>query len=1212
MKHPGDEMIDKQTSAELLCDRFHGLILAWSPRSQHSFFQIFSVHTVAEVVMTISSPQAEYTNEVRFAIVMYGGVSLAIYINGITQELLRLVRSTAEAANDENGARICLTGAQTGLPETQRKQVELNGTERVYRLVSLLTADKRLLAEVCQLAKDTKGVAPPNKLTEKLDALLADNNRPINLRFVVDILSGTSAGGINAIYLAKALANNQGIDQLKKLWIDEGDINVLINDKRSVSGLQLQNQVPPQSLLNSRRMYLKLLKSFNDMEALNPSQDKFNSPYVDEIDLFITTTDLAGMPLPIRLSDTVVYERRHRNVFHFKYASPESGEDRNDFVGENNPFLAFAARCTSSFPFAFEPMRLSDIDEVLDGFKDYRGINKEELKAKWQRFFKEKIADESSKGVQFSERAFGDGGYLDNKPFTYATETLGRRYAALPVDRKLIYIEPSPEHPEEDALNQPRPDALKNVKAALLDLPSYETIREDLQRLIQRNVLINRINRITTAVDKDHDHASASEKRPELKAGEWETLDLAGMVNKFGVYYLPYRRLRIAAVTDALAKLIARILRMEEESAEFVAVRVLIRAWREEKYPDYHRTNSIPAPEGTELTAEEKEEGKYTANQLLVHYDFAYWLRRLNFIRRKVDVLYSLKDLPAADENGNGVNLSELSEDEKATLNRFSLLRYNKFDYARLSAAQKESIHELLNFLRCQLKVIYSDLRAAGRKIQKPYRADKDNDQTLAGKIKNIPLRSEEIRSLLGLPEKPSETEPDYSRLDEDKCFERAQELFRDEKFANSFQTAARALKAEMKSTVVDPTWTRSFTLLKATEPLPEGCGACVRPTPAEGMEPIWRGVREYLWRYFSQFDDFDQISFPIMYGVEEGESDVVEIIRISPDDATTLINERKEKRDSPEGTGRRKLAGSALHHFGAFLDRTWRQNDIMWGRLDGAERLVTALLPDPDHKELRTELIRQAHTSILIDEMPPANRRELGNLMSDALVRASAGEPIESAVQKVLANLDAGSSVRTRLHNVMSNTLADAELLKFIATGYEVNRKLDSKMMLRAISRSTQVIGHVFEDVANQNSLDGKSLAWIARAGQVFWGLIEVAVPGSILNLLALHWLRLLYVFELILIIVSFLFSSADFLTFGLKLFAVTVVINMTVLLLRDKMRRKRGWLFGLIVFGVLIVFALAGIGISDLLGHNTSTEIVNWVTKVVGWLQALKAKIF
>ena len=38
---------------------------------------------------------SELSQEVRFAVVMYGGVSLAIYINGVAQELLRLVRSTA-------------------------------------------------------------------------------------------------------------------------------------------------------------------------------------------------------------------------------------------------------------------------------------------------------------------------------------------------------------------------------------------------------------------------------------------------------------------------------------------------------------------------------------------------------------------------------------------------------------------------------------------------------------------------------------------------------------------------------------------------------------------------------------------------------------------------------------------------------------------------------------------------------------------------------------------------------------------------------------------------------------------------------------------------------------------------------------------------------------------------------------------------------------
>src|SRR5215468_555307 len=36
--------------------------------------------------------------EVRIALVLYGGVSLAIYIHGVTQELLRAVRATAAAA----------------------------------------------------------------------------------------------------------------------------------------------------------------------------------------------------------------------------------------------------------------------------------------------------------------------------------------------------------------------------------------------------------------------------------------------------------------------------------------------------------------------------------------------------------------------------------------------------------------------------------------------------------------------------------------------------------------------------------------------------------------------------------------------------------------------------------------------------------------------------------------------------------------------------------------------------------------------------------------------------------------------------------------------------------------------------------------------------------------------------------------------------------
>src|SRR5262249_12428040 len=128
------------------------------------------------------------------------------------------------------------------------------------------------------------------------------------------------------------------------------------------------------------------------------------------------------------------------------------------------------------------------------------------------------------------------------------------------------------------------------------------------------------------------------------------------------------------------------------------------------------------------------------------------------------------------------------------------------------------------------------------------------------------------------------------------------------------------------------------------------------------------RAVRGYLSHYYYNFDDYDQISFPIFYETNFGESDIIDIIRISPEDARSLVQERD---DNNRPTGRLKLAGAALHHFGAFFDRVWRQNDIMWGRLDGAERVITALLPnDETQKNIREALITEAHEIIIEEEL--------------------------------------------------------------------------------------------------------------------------------------------------------------------------------------------------------------------------------------------------
>ena len=148
--------------------------------------------------------------EVRLAVVMYGGVSLAIYMNGVAQEILRLVRATA---------------VETAPNPWRRNPAKRDpqGTETIYRRLGQILR--------------RKGV-PDESVPE---------DGPILTTFVVDVLSGTSAGGINAVFLAKAIAVGGDLDSLRKLWMEEADIALLVNDRGSLRGMaQLKESFSPK------------------------------------------------------------------------------------------------------------------------------------------------------------------------------------------------------------------------------------------------------------------------------------------------------------------------------------------------------------------------------------------------------------------------------------------------------------------------------------------------------------------------------------------------------------------------------------------------------------------------------------------------------------------------------------------------------------------------------------------------------------------------------------------------------------------------------------------------------------------------------------------------------------------------------------------------------------------------------------------------------
>ena len=347
------------------------------------------------------------SREVRLGLVMYGGVSLAIYINGVASELFRAVRG--------------------------------RGT---YRLLKALT----------------------------------DSD------IVVDVLSGSSAGGINGILLSYALCNECEFESGAKLWRERGDIGGLMR------GLD-EPIASYQSLLDSEHKYEPWLhEAFDNMSADPIGSERLEDPSdCPELDLFITGTDFYG-----RKSTTVddrgaeIQLKEHRTVFWLKhrkdrkepfaFSSGVADEPRQGGTPTTHAALARLARITSCFPAAFAPVTVGTADPVDRRLRRWGDI-----------------ADDTP-------RVFIDGGVLDNKPFTTTIDAIYNRHSLRPVSRWLFYVEPDPERFAPDPPSPESPSVLKTALASLTALPAYESIAEDLERLGRHNDQVQRVATLRKAV----------------------------------------------------------------------------------------------------------------------------------------------------------------------------------------------------------------------------------------------------------------------------------------------------------------------------------------------------------------------------------------------------------------------------------------------------------------------------------------------------------------------------------------------------------------------------------------------------------------------------------------------------------------------------------------------------------------------------------------
>ncbi len=1168
---------------------------------------------------------AEYTAEVRFGIVMYGGVSLAIYINGVTNEIFEMA-----CATPREGVVIDRTGEPF--------------TRSIYRRLSWLVGSEALRGKYAEaIVAKQAGAAGGDPDDAWNDAWTTSPNCPYaQTRFAVDVVAGTSAGGINGIFLAKALANGERFAALKDLWINEGDISLLLNDEKSYLDTDpaiAPRNAEPTSLLNSDRMYAKLHYALGQMQPLGGVTDTNEyasgyanhqangaasaSPLVDEIDLYITTTDIKGSAVPLRLFDKVVYERRYKQSFHFRYPDGVTPPSGNDFGPVNRSFLAFAARCTSSFPFAFEPMTLAALTR-LDVAGPPPGVYR------WNAFFPNLSQGEVAKGAHVY-RAFGDGGYLDNKPFSYVVDALSRRFASVPIERKLVFVEPSPERIAVDEPPDPLhpPNAVQNSLAALTSIPQYETIREDLQVVLARNRRIERIERVvrlgeaSVNVDDPFSIAVGDDGVPT-----WASMKLSEMVRYYGSAFLPYQRLRVYAVTDGLADRLGEAWGIDRDSDQQYALRAVVRVWRERHYDD----------EGTG--------GRQTINAFLDQFDLEYRVRRLGFLLRKVDKLTRLFRKRSGAvlnvQSATSKTPSALSEEELQLLAAlpapFTGLP-SSLDLERIRAGEK-----ILRSLKKGLVEARTELLMAGRGLDlSPPAGDAGDamraelDAVLLQILSSTPSGpAAEIRAGDGsgrvrvVLDAESSRMASASRTLQESVVFRANALFAaaDKATPTLLQQAlvAGVEAMRVKRSGRDPVAPEprlhaaaalAWELLGSPRLVPrpvtdptEGSDARPDETSAGTVEihvddahvdrlgprlatalPTLNAddgtlIRKFLGLYYLRFDTFDQMSFPLYYDTGTGEPSTVEVVRVSPVDATNLIDEEHD-------VGRRKkLAGTALANFGAFLDRRWRQNDIMWGQLDGAERLIEALLPmaDPVTRVVRKELIDRAHRSILRAALVPDGHATLAELVIKALDETPSDGPKTEQLRALFDQLWKGNSVaRDRMGGVLVSLLSEPGLMEFVRTTRTTDPQPDPELTLKSAARAVTITGRLLEVISKQHGGGSAVPRWLSRLGLMIQGIVAVSLPGTLNQRWWTHGVKVLYAFEAILVVAAFVFGSSDMRSLAVTTFATTIGVHLLTLIAGD-LARESGRMFRFVMFLFFVALvALAVVGAFSLVHRET-----------------------
>ena len=554
--------------------------------------------------------------ELRIALVCFGGASLAIYMHGITKEILKLARASSA-------------------------------------LHSVINREKRSTAAFF----DVRDRSDPEFDTEAIYFdLLRDIGQTVDLRVVVDIIAGASAGGINGIMLARALSHDLPMGRLRDLWLENADVTELLASEAKAgrlskwilrplfwaAGLMGKGLIRDQEVRSKLSLFIRsrwfeppfdgpkmTALMYDAVAAMGTPRKEMSSllPAGQGLDLFVTLTDFNGHQRTMEIHNPpIIHERDHRHQLHFKYRRSASGAIKSDFDMANAPALAFAARATSSIPGAFPPARILEVDQLL---RD-RSID-------WPHraeFIARNFESYAQMNVDAASVPFIDGSVLSSHPFRQAVSAIRGRPAYREVDRRVVYVDPNPT-PAGLAAHHGLPEFFSTLKGAMSEIPLSQPVTDELGWIADFN---EQVRRLRSIVDSARPHIrrvvgevgtfDREEPSNAVQIRSWREQANVKAARDAGFAYDAYVRLKLASVRDFISRMIMEIRGVRAESPFARSITEIMDAWTIRAGVTYE-----PA-DGSTVRAKPVAGDEITPKWIafLLAFDIGYRKRRLRFL----------------------------------------------------------------------------------------------------------------------------------------------------------------------------------------------------------------------------------------------------------------------------------------------------------------------------------------------------------------------------------------------------------------------------------------------------------------------------------------------------------------------------------------------------------------------------------------------------